>query len=170
MTEEQLSGRQKQKESNKKALQQGLRLGNFFKLPFQETSPFGWKTALPNKLTVLEAQEKMQKLIDDIRSEGIANDDIRRIIERCEKYKDSLFTYLTQNDMPPDNNAAERNLRHFAVQRRISGGFKSPTVMGHYAVYLSLYMTCKANIKEFETILTRVLSKDAVNLRQFLFS
>ena len=63
-----------------------------------------------------------------------------------------------------------RSQPHAAVEQFASERYKSPPLMKHYAVYLSLYMTCKANVKEFEALLPRVLSKEGVDLRHFLFA
>ena len=121
-------------------------------------------------MSSIEAKEQMLALVAKLRAEGVEDEEIRKILDRCEKYQDSLFTYLDHEGMPPDNNEAERKLRPFAVQRRVSGGFKSPPLMKHFAVFLSLFMTCKANVKEFEALLPRVLSEEGVDLRQFLLA
>ena len=168
LTETQLEVLYQRKKINEKTLRQGIKLGAFFKKPFNKESPLGWENALPNRMASLEAQNEMMKLVEEIRLEDVESDEIRKILNRCEKYKETLFTYLDNEGMPPDNNEAERDLRHFAVQRRISGGFKSPLLMEHFTVYLSLYMTCKTNLKDFELLLTRVLSKEGVDLRSFL--
>jgi hypothetical protein len=170
LSDEQFETLRQRKEVNTKAIGQGIRLGKFFKMPFDENSIIGWQSTSPEKLSPAEAQEMMMVLVEEIRAEGVENEDLRKVLNRCEKYQDSLFTYLDHEGMPPDNNEAERGLRPFAVQRKISGGFKSPPVMEHYAVYLSLYMTCKANLKDFEELMPRILSKKGVNLRQFLFT
>ena len=36
-----------------------------------------------------------------------------------------LFVFVAEPEVPPDNNAAERNLRHLVVSRKISGGTRS---------------------------------------------
>ena len=36
-----------------------------------------------------------------------------------------LFVFVAQPEAPPDNNAAERSLRHLVVSRKISGGTRS---------------------------------------------
>ena len=40
--------------------------------------------------------------------------------KRFERYRDSLFLFLTEDGIPWNNNMAERAIRHFAVQRKIS--------------------------------------------------
>ena len=170
LDEELLAGLQIRKDTNSKTIDQGMHLKTFFQQPFTEASPFHWQNTTSTRLNSSEAQEKLQTLVDEIRAEGVASKEIDTILKRCEKYKNSLFTYLDQNEMPPDNNEAERNLRHFAVQRRVSGGFKSPPVMKHFAVYLSLYMTCKAHSKDFEALLNQILSNEKIDLKNYLSS
>jgi transposase len=36
-----------------------------------------------------------------------------------------LFTFLEHPDVPPDNNSSERELRHTAMYRKVTGGFRS---------------------------------------------
>src|SRR5258708_15895723 len=43
--------------------------------------------------------------------------------KRFERYRDSMFTFVDGDEIPWNNNAAERALRHLAVQRKISGDF-----------------------------------------------
>jgi len=42
------------------------------------------------------------------------------------KHLPELFTFVTEPDVPPTNNAAERSLRHLVIARKISGGTRSP--------------------------------------------
>ena len=49
----------------------------------------------------------------------------RRLQKRYRKHRDSLFTFLHREDVPPDNNASERGLRKPVVHRKVSGGFRS---------------------------------------------
>ena len=41
--------------------------------------------------------------------------------KRFERYRDSMFTFLGEDEIPWNNNAAERALRHLALQRKIRG-------------------------------------------------
>src|SRR5262249_45819844 len=43
--------------------------------------------------------------------------------KRFDRYRESLFTFLTQDGIPWNNNTAERAIRQLAVQRKISGRF-----------------------------------------------
>jgi transposase len=49
-----------------------------------------------------------------------------KLAKRLRRYEGELFTFVTEPGVPPDNNAAERSLRHLVTQRKISGGTRSP--------------------------------------------
>ncbi len=44
---------------------------------------------------------------------------------RVLRYLESLFVFVTEEPVPPTNNAAERSLRHLVTVRKISGGSRS---------------------------------------------
>ena len=152
---------------NNKSLNQAIRLRAFFRATFKHTV-LGWKTDKSKRLTKEEAEEKLKELVLKLREEGVVEGDLEKLLKRCNKYEKMLFTYLKYEGVPPDNNKAERDLRPFVVQRKPSGGFKSPEVMQHYVIYLSLYMTCKLNGKNFDKLLDLVFSGEWFNLGSFL--
>ena len=49
-----------------------------------------------------------------------------RLCRRIQNYIKELFVFVAELDVPPDNNAAERSLRHLVISRKISGGTRSP--------------------------------------------
>jgi transposase len=49
----------------------------------------------------------------------------RRLRKRYGKVRSHLFTFLEHPDVPPDNNASERELRPTATYRKVTGGFRS---------------------------------------------
>ena len=49
----------------------------------------------------------------------------RRLRKRYAKVRSHLFTFLEHPDVPPDNNASERDLRPTATYRKVTGGFRS---------------------------------------------
>jgi transposase len=49
----------------------------------------------------------------------------RKLAARMLKHLESRFTFVTEPDVPPTNNAAERSLRHLVIARKISGGTRS---------------------------------------------
>ena len=68
--------------------------------------------------------------------------------KRFLRYRDSLFIFLLEDDIPWNNNAGERAIRHLAVQRKISGSFFE-SMMPHYLLLLGIMQTCRFQDKSF---------------------
>lgn len=68
--------------------------------------------------------------------------------KRFKRYKDSLFTFLRNDDITWHNNVAENRIRHICVQRKISGSF-GPNQFPHYLRMLGIMHTCKQQKKSF---------------------
>ena len=49
----------------------------------------------------------------------------RTLCARIERYSAELFVFVAHPEVPSDNNAAERSLRHLVTSRKISGGTRS---------------------------------------------
>jgi hypothetical protein len=142
-----------------KAFAQEQKLRKFIDAAWED-GDMGCKAPLEKRVTIDEAMQRLRALIDSIREEGVANASIERMLKRLEKFIESLFTYLEHDDVPPDNNNAERPLRHFVTQRKVSGNFVSTKVMDVYAVLLSLDKTCQLNDVPLETVLPPLLKGD----------
>jgi predicted RecB family nuclease len=80
----------------------------------------------------------------------------RKYQKRFDRYRESLFTFLTQDGIPWENNMAERALRQLAVQRKISGSFFK-RVAPQYLLLLAISQTCRFQGKSF---LRFLLSKE----------
>ena len=48
-----------------------------------------------------------------------------KLCRRMERFIKELFVFVSHPDVPPENNAAERSLRHMVISRKISGGTRS---------------------------------------------
>jgi transposase len=68
----------------------------------------------------------------------------RTLAGRLRRYEGELFTFVTEPGVPPDNNAAERSLRHLVTQRKISGGTRSPAGTAALMVASTLFGTWQA--------------------------
>jgi len=77
-----------------------------------------------------------------------AHETTRKYQKRFQRYRDSLFTFLTEDDIPWNNNMAERALRHLAIQRKISGSFGKEGIH-RYLRLLSVSQTCRFQEKSF---------------------
>jgi len=68
--------------------------------------------------------------------------------KRFIRYRDSLFLFIEQDAIPWNNNAAERAIRHLAVQRKISGSFYRD-LTSKYLRLLGIGQTCRFQEKSF---------------------
>lgn len=68
--------------------------------------------------------------------------------KRFHRFRNSLFTFLTLDGIPWENNMAERAIRQLAVQRKISGTFFK-RVASQYLLLLAISQTCRFQGKSF---------------------
>ena len=61
------------------------------------------------------------------------------------KYKESVFRFLFDPDLPYENNASERAVRNLKVKQKVSGMFKSQTGANTYCQIHSITQTAKKN-------------------------
>jgi hypothetical protein len=66
-----------------------------------------------------------------------------KLKERLEKNRDKLFTFLSFDGVPWNNNNAEHAVKPFAALRQIIGGITTEKGIRDYLVLLSLCQTCK---------------------------
>jgi hypothetical protein len=64
--------------------------------------------------------------------------------KRIARYLGELLTFVREPDVPPDNNAAERSLRHLVTSRKISGGSRSPDGTASKVALATLFGTWHA--------------------------
>jgi hypothetical protein len=62
--------------------------------------------------------------------------------KRFERYRDSLFTFLSEDNIPWNNNMAERAIRHLAIQRKISGTLFD-SLISQYLLLLGITQSCR---------------------------
>lgn len=85
---------------------------------------------------------------DMVKGQASVHDTTARFRKRFERYKESLFSFIENDGVPWHNNAAERALRHLAVQRKISGAF-SEKGAHEYLRLLAIAQTCRFQRKSF---------------------
>ena len=66
------------------------------------------------------------------------------LCRRIERHIKELFVFVSHPETPPDNNAAERSLRHLVISRKISGGTRSGAGSGSKMTLASLFGTWRA--------------------------
>jgi len=64
--------------------------------------------------------------------------------KRIAHYLGELLTFVREPDVPPDNNAAERSLRHLVTSHKISGGSRSPDGTATKVALATLFGTWRA--------------------------
>ncbi|MGC2891285.1 MAG: transposase, partial [Candidatus Acidiferrum sp.] len=68
-----------------------------------------------------------------------------KIIERLQKNRNTMFTFLDFDDVPWNNNNAEHAIKRFAKYRRDAGGRFTERTLQEYLVLASVFETCEFN-------------------------
>lgn len=68
----------------------------------------------------------------------------RVLCARIARHLSELFVFVAQPEVPPDNNAAERSLRHLVTSRKISGGTRSAQGTDTKMILSTLFGTWQA--------------------------
>ncbi len=97
--------------------------------------------------------EKFQKEVEKfyetfITDKWYRSDLVIKYQKRFKRYRDSLFTFLEEDEILWHNNVAERAIRHLAIQRDISSSFHESSTR-NYLVLLSIQQTCRFQGKSF---------------------
>ena len=87
----------------------------------------------------------------------------RKIIERLQKNRNTMFTFLDFDDVPWNNNNAEHAVKAFASLRRVIDGSTTEEGLRDFLILLSLCETCKYKNVDFLDFL-RSGSKDMDDL------
>ena len=92
-----------------------------------------------------EYRERLDELLDrDVVLNSKKRQDIfNKFKEGLSKHRDNIFTFLTREDVPWDNNASERSLRPVKTKLKVSGQFKSEEGAHQYATLQSIVQTVR---------------------------
>ena len=83
----------------------------------------------------------------------ISKSETEKQVNSLTKSKDKIFTFLLDENIPPDNNASERAIRNVKVKQKVSGQFKSLAGAENYATLRSIIDTSrKRGLNEFESL------------------
>ncbi|MDP3002871.1 MAG: IS66 family transposase [Bacteroidales bacterium] len=77
---------------------------------------------------------------------------------RMVKYKNYIFTFLFNPEVPPDNNGSERAIRNIKVKHKISGYFKSFKGASQFAILRSVLDTTLKNRQNILNAFTQIIS------------
>jgi hypothetical protein len=82
-------------------------------------------------------------------------DELRKMVNRLDKYKDNYLLFIRNYDAPFTNNQAERDLRHCKTKQKVSGCFRSWKGVLDYCKIRSVLDTAKKRNKNlFDTLIT----------------
>jgi len=97
--------------------------------------------------------DSLEKRLELIMVKVPENKNGLRLKKRYKKHGHSLFTFMKDPEITPDNNSSERALRPIATYRKVTNGFRSIWGADFYAGIRSLIGTAaRQNIRPFETI------------------
>src|SRR3954466_15610284 len=68
---------------------------------------------------------RLEHALDAVMALAPSNRHGQRLRRRYGKLREHLFTFLDQPEVTADNNTSERDLRHTATYRKVTGGFRS---------------------------------------------
>ena len=88
-----------------------------------------------------------------------ASEAARKIVERLQKNRNTMFTFLDFDDVPWNNNNAEHAIKAFAKLRRVIEGKTTEKSLRDFLILLSVCETCKYKDVDFLDFL-RSGSKD----------
>jgi transposase len=94
-------------------------------------------------------RENLLERLDDLLNCPVyeLHQDFGRLQRSLLKHRDSIFRFLSNPDIPYDNNASERAIRLFKIKQKISGCFRSEKGVDIYTQLLSIADTSKKNGK-----------------------
>jgi transposase len=99
----------------------------------------------PNISFVNQKQEIKKTCSKLINQEIKAPKKLLALKKRLKKLSDSIWTFLENSFVPPDNNGSERAIRNIKVKQKISGQFRSSTGAQHFAIIRSVLDTINKN-------------------------
>lgn len=97
-----------------------------------------------DKLTSIQYQFeilRIERLCDRLLARLITQPEARKLQKRYLKHRKHLFVFLSRDDVSPTNNVSEHALRHSAVHRNVSRGFRSQWGANAYAALASVIDT-----------------------------
>lgn len=102
---------------------------------------------LDQYLEPMRERAQLENTLHNLINQKIDPQQIEVIIfqKRITKYRQYLFTFLYNKDVPPDNNTSEQAIRNIKVKQKVSGMFKSKIGAQNYATIRSVADTCIKN-------------------------
>jgi len=93
--------------------------------------------------TYASQRERLEKRLEILIETDWDNQHARRLIKRLRRHREDLLTFLYQDNVPFDNNHAERSIRPAVIIRKNSYGNRSEKGVDCQAVLMSVLRTLK---------------------------
>ena len=90
---------------------------------YAQAKSFSHPQAGKRRLAQLELERKLLARCSPFLDDPLAVQG--KLCRRIERFIKELFVFVAEPDVPSENNAAERSLRHLVTSRKISGGTRS---------------------------------------------
>ena len=109
-----------------------------------------------NSIQRVKLKEEYDKTLEYLLSlPTIEKSETHKQVKSFTKAKDKIFTFLLDENIPPDNNGSERAIRNIKVKQKVSGQFKSLDGANNYANIRSIIDTSrKRGLNEFEALVS----------------
>lgn len=91
----------------------------------------------------------VERFYRQISENNLHSDTAAKVKERLEKNRDKLFTFLSYDGVPWNNNNAEHAIKAFAELRHTIGGVTTEKGLRDYLVLLSLCQSCRYSGLDF---------------------
>jgi hypothetical protein len=85
----------------------------------------------------------VERFYRQIAKSTLESESAAKVKDRLEKNRDKLFTFLSYDGVPWNNNNAEHAVKPFAMVRQLIGGLATEKSLREYLVLLSICETCK---------------------------
>ncbi len=90
---------------------------------YEEAKAFSHPQAQRRRVAQLALERKLLAICRPFLADPLAVQG--KLYRRIERHIKELFVFVAEPDVPADNNAAERSLRHLVISRKVSGGTRS---------------------------------------------
>lgn len=101
-----------------------------------------------------QIEQQFQKLLEIDQSSAPGK--IPAFWKRMIKHTDKIFTFLYNENVPPDNNGSERAIRNVKVKQKVSGQFKTQEGAIRYATFRSIIDTLNKQGKNIHEALVQI--------------
>jgi transposase len=101
----------------------------------------------------------LEERLDRLLAWKITDPKNQKLAKRLLRYRSEWFTFLYHEDVEPTNNLAERQIRPFVLQRKISAGNRSQWGAALQAQIMSVFSTSVQRGVNFIDLVLRALAQ-----------